>query len=142
MLWFIKKVNSYFLRSLDSSLFFRKWIFLHKGVGGRGMGGFRRITWFLISGKMEGGIICRRQSIKGGGEGYRKLTASQMPIIRWGNEYKNITTSPSPTMVQSLPLAHVIYVWGLRWSDTAKLCNSEDTSVTCWLHKQVHYAWF
>ena len=67
MLWFIKKVNSYFLRSLDSSLFFRKWIFLHKGVGGRGMGGFRRITWFLISGKMEGGIICRRQSIKGGG---------------------------------------------------------------------------
>ena len=79
---------------------------------------------------------------RGGGGAYRKLTASQMPIIRWGNGYKNITTSPSPTMVQSLPLAHVIYVWGLRWSDTAKLCNSEDTSVTCWLHKQVHYAWF
>ena len=38
-----------------------------QGVGGRGMGGFQRITWFSISGKMERGIIRRRQSIKGGG---------------------------------------------------------------------------
>ena len=60
------------------------------------MGGFQRITWFSISGKMERGIIRRRQSIKGGGEGLQKIDRQSNAHNKMGGRGIRISPPPPP----------------------------------------------